>query len=125
MPPPREGRGPAHAPPQEAITACASLAADAACAFTAGDKNVTGTCALPPESTTLACRPSGPPPGHQGERRGPPPEAITACASLAANAACAFTLGSTNLTGTCVAPPGGASGALACRPDRMPPPPGQ
>jgi hypothetical protein len=50
---------------------------------------------------------------------------VSACSGLKAEAACAFTHDGNNLTGTCVAPPGGASGSLACRPDRMPPPPGQ
>lgn len=116
MPPPPDGQGPRHAPPKEAVTACAGLQADAACAFTLGGENVTGTCGTPPGGNALACRPAGPPPG----RRGPPAEAVAACASLTASAACSFTHRDRTVTGTCVAPPGGASGSLACRPDRAP-----
>jgi hypothetical protein len=118
MPPPPQGRGPHRAPPREALAACASLTADAACSFTLGSHSVSGTCATPPDGSALACRPSGPPPGHHG----PPPEAVAACASLSANASCSFAHGSSTVTGTCVAPPDASSGALACRPDRPPPP---
>jgi hypothetical protein len=117
-PPPRHRGG----PPAEAVKACASLTASAACSFTVGgDRSVAGTCETSPESATLACRPSGPPPGH----RGPPQEAVNACSGLSVNATCAFAHGASNLTGACVALPGDASGSLACRPDRMPPPDGR
>ena len=113
-PPPGHGH---RGPPQEALTACASLTANAACSFSMGDRSVTGPCETPPGGSALACRPGGPPPGHHG----PPEEAVKACAGLSANTACAFTHGSTNLTGTCVASPGESTGSLACRPDHLPP----
>jgi len=120
LPAPPDGHGPRHAPPREAVTACSGLQAAAACAFTHDGTNLTGTCATPPGGSALACRPAGPPPGH----RGPPVEAVSACTGLAADATCTFTHRERTVTGTCVAPPGGASGGLACRPDAMPPPPG-
>ena len=49
----------------------------------------------------------------QGGRRGPPPEALQACASQAAGASCSFTSPHGQVTGTCWAPEGRA---LACRP---------
>jgi hypothetical protein len=103
-----------HGPPQEAVAACASSAVNASCSFAMGDHTVTGTCETHPGGSELACRPSGPPPGHHG----PSQEAVKACAGLSANAACAFVHGSTNLTGTCVAPPDDSAASLACRPDR-------
>jgi len=49
----RERRG----PPQEAIDACAALVEGDACSFTGRrDKEMTGTCFAPSEST-LACKP--------------------------------------------------------------------
>lgn len=113
-----------HRPPQEAVTACANLSANTACSFSMGDQSVTGTCELPPGGSALACRPSGPPPEHNGHgpaQHGPPQQAINACSGLSANATCAFAHGSTNITGRCVPPPGDSTGSLACRPDRAPP----
>lgn len=98
-------------PPPEATTACAGLTAGTACAFTLRGENLTGTCTAPPDGAALACRPAGMP-----EHRGPPPEAVTACASLAANAACSFAgRGGETVKGTCATGPDGA--ALACRPE--------
>ncbi len=131
-------QGPGRGPPREAVTACAGLSANAACAFTFEGTNVTGTCFAPPSGGALACRPDnlpppppggqeppqGPPPGpggKEGHHRGPPAESLAACTGLAADAACSFTLGSQVLTGTCTQPPQGT--ALACRPENMPPPP--
>lgn len=112
-PPPGHHRG----PPPEATTACASSSSGATCSFTIGDRTVSGTCEAPPDgSSGLACRPSGPPPGHHG----PPPEATKACEGLSADAACAFAHGSINVTGRCAALPGDTSGSLSCRPDRLP-----
>jgi hypothetical protein len=50
-----------------------------------------------------------------GARRGPPPEALAACQSLAAGAACSFTSSRGAHSGSCFAPEGKA---LACRPAR-------
>lgn len=47
-----------------------------------------------------------------GPRRGPPPEAVQACATLQDGAACAFTLDGQHLTGTCLTRRNGAG--LVC-----------
>jgi hypothetical protein len=60
--------------------------------------------------------------GAEGPRRGPPPpEALAACKSQAAGAACSVVLGSNTLKGTCWAPEGKP---LACRPAGAPAPDG-
>ncbi|MEW6433945.1 MAG: hypothetical protein AB1730_20790 [Myxococcota bacterium] len=56
-----------------------------------------------------------------GPHRGPPPEAVQACANLQTGTACGFTLNGQNVTGTCDTAP---SGQVACRPEGLPPPPG-
>ena len=65
--------------------------------------------------------PPKPPEGGQGQgpdgHRGPPPEALGACKSLAAGAACSFTSPRGPETGTCFAPEGKP---LACRPKHGP-----
>ena len=119
-PPPGRGH---RGPPQEAFDACKSLAVDAACTVKFGDRSVTGTCSKGPgDNTTLACKPAnmGPPPGRG--HRGPPPQAIDACKSLAESAACVVTFGDRSINGTCRKGPDG-SGLLACAPANMPPPP--
>jgi len=69
---------------------------------------------------------SGPPSGQgnqgnrgnqQGERRGPPPEAISACSGKAENASCGFTSPRGPLSGTCRNVP---EGKMACVPANMP-----
>ena len=56
-----------------------------------------------------------------GHHRGPPPEALAACASKAAGDACTVTFHDETLTGKCAAPPADSGATtLACRPDRMP-----
>jgi hypothetical protein len=56
----------------------------------------------------------GPPGGEQGGRPpGPPPEALAACKSLTAGAACNFESPRGAKSGTCFAPEGKP---LACRP---------
>jgi hypothetical protein len=59
--------------------------------------------------------------GVDGPRRGPPPEALAACKSLAAGKECTVTLGSNTLKGSCWAPEGKP---LACRPAGAPGPDG-
>jgi hypothetical protein len=59
--------------------------------------------------------------GVEGQRRGPPPEALAACKSLAAGQECTVTVASSTLKGTCWAPEGKA---LACRPAGGPAPDG-
>jgi len=50
--------------------------------------------------------------GEGDQRRGPPPEAMAACKSLASGKECTFTLNSNTLKGSCWAPEGKP---LACR----------
>ena len=107
-------------PPQEAITACSGLSANAACGFTFNGKNLTGTCESPPDGSTLACRPEG---MHRGGHpHGPPPqEATAACANQSDGASCSFTHDSRTLEGTCRTPPGAS--AAACLPNHPHGPP--
>lgn len=65
---------------------------------------------------------SGPPPGGDGARRGPPPEAFEACEGLAEQDACPMlTPEGESVTGTCVAT---RDEQLACMPAGGPPMPG-
>ena len=68
-------------------------------------------------SASLSCAA----PGDRGRPQGPPPEALEACTDLAEGDACRFT-GRRNdeITGTCIALPGGEEG-LACAPEGGPP----
>lgn len=111
--PPHFGKGPGgpRTPPPEALAACSGQSEGASCSFSIGDKALTGTCKAPPDgSAALACKPPHPP------HRGPPPEALAACASSTAGASCSVTFNGQTLSGTCVAGPGGE--ALACLPPR-------
>lgn len=56
--------------------------------------------------------------GH-GKRRGPPPEALQACADLSEGDACAFSGRRGDRTGFCFAPPK-EDAALACAPEGGP-----
>lgn len=119
------GPGPRGGPPPEAISACANLQAGTACGFTRNGQNVTGTCTATPKGV-VTCRPDTmPPPGGMGmgPRRGPPQEAIAACASLTADAACSFTIDGQAMTGTCGERRNGSG--LVCRPAGMGPGSGQ
>lgn len=53
------------------------------------------------------------------KRRGPPPEAIEACAELAEGSACAFTGRRGDMNGVCFAPPRDEA-VLACAPEGGP-----
>ena len=55
--------------------------------------------------------------GDGRERRGPPPEALEACASLNLDQACSFTSPHGEVSGTCIVPKNDDS-ALACKPER-------
>lgn len=108
-------------PPQEAFDACKSLAEGAVCKVAIGDKSIDGICRKGPDgNATLACVPEPPPPPP--EHRGPPPEAIDACKSLAENAACSVKFGDKSVEGICSKGPGDST-TLACKPANMPPPP--
>ena len=103
---------PRHEPPAAAVAACEGLAVDAACSFTHDDREVTGTCQEARDgSGTLHCAPDRP-------RCDPPAEAVVACDGLEAEAACAFTLGDHDLSGTC-SEACDDSGTLVCTP-RLP-----
>ena len=52
-------------PPQEAFAACSGKSQGDSCSVKFGDREMSGTCELPPPSASdsrLACKPSGPPP---------------------------------------------------------------
>jgi hypothetical protein len=68
---------------------------------------------------TAAAQPKEAGGATEGPRRGPPPEAVAACKSLAAGTACSVTLSSNTLKGSCWAPEGMP---LACRPAGAPVP---
>lgn len=53
---------------------------------------------------------------NKGERRGPPPEAVEACANLNVEAACSFSGQRGEVSGQCMAAPRDAS-SLACMPE--------
>jgi hypothetical protein len=57
-PPPRHP----HPPPQVAIDACAQSKVGDTCSFTHRDHNISGTCGVIPDTTTLVCHPDHPPP---------------------------------------------------------------
>ena len=108
--PGKTGSGPKTNP--AAVTACASLAKDAACSFADGSHTINGTCVMPSSSTTLTCRPAMT--GASGGTRQPPAAAVTACASLAKDAACSFLDGTRTINGVCGTPP--KSTTLVCHP---------
>jgi hypothetical protein len=109
-------RPPPHRPPQAAIDACASKTAGTACTVELDGHSIAGTCAAPPDSATLACRPD-----HPDHPHGPPPEAIEACASKTEGTACTVAHGDHAVNGTCAHGPDG-NGPLACKPEGGPPP---
>jgi hypothetical protein len=135
---PGAGPGPhpgAGGPPPEAIAACNGKTEADGCAVKLPERSIEGTCRRGPNGETpLACVPknlppppppppgAGPPGGGPGGHGGPPPEAIAACESLPASAACSIRLPAREIAGTCRSGPGG-QGALVCVPKDMPPPP--
>ncbi|MBL9038551.1 MAG: hypothetical protein JNG84_08575, partial [Archangium sp.] len=112
-------RGGHRQPPPEAFTACANLTEGTACSVTHDSRTIQGTCRAGPQGEALACAPNGPPPSA---RFGPPQESVDACASLASDAACSFSLDGQTVSGTCRHGPPGRP--LACAPAGMGPPPG-
>ena len=67
-----------------------------------------------------ACAANAEPGSERGGRRGPPPEALEACAAQSEGSTCSFSgRNGEELTGSCFAPPQG-DGDLACRPDNAP-----
>lgn len=55
-------------------------------------------------------------------RRGPPPEALEACAALQSGDACVVDTPDGELTGSCLAPPNDEDAPLACVPEGAPEP---
>jgi hypothetical protein len=113
-------QGPPRGPPPEALAACSGLSDGAACSFSHGDRNLTGTCRSGPQGSALACAPAGMGPGSH---HGPPPESLAACQGQADGASCNFTIEGHALSGTCRTHP--QSGTIACAPAGMhqgPPP---
>ena len=81
-------------------------------------RNVAATllCVLTLHSALAAAQP------ENGKRRGPPPEAIAACADASQGDSCSFTgRQGEDLQGSCITPPR-ASDELACLPQGMRPP---
>jgi len=115
-PPPGHHRG----PPPQALESCATLQSGAACTFEIDGHAIEGICRTGPRGEAMACAPNRPPP-PPGHHRGPPPEALAACANLSEGAACGFELEGHALEGTCR--PGPEGEAMACMPQRPPPPP--
>lgn len=105
-------------PPDEALQACAALAADTSCSFTSprDGSAVDGTCRTRRnDPSQLVCFPDdwdGRGPG-QG-RGGPPEEALAACNEIDTGAVCTFESRIGTVEGTCVE---GREGQAVCRPD--------
>lgn len=118
-----------------ATTACDGKAAGDACTLGGMHHQVAGSCVTPSAGGApvcqAACAAFGGPFRYGHEGMGPggpgpmPPQAVTACATLAAGDACtlAMTAGmmSVSLDGTCRAAPD-AAGTLVCAPDMSPAP---
>jgi hypothetical protein len=71
---PKQGNGPQggehRGPPPEALAACKTAKADAACSFKGRQSEIVkGTCWAPDKSKPLACKPAGGPPSMQGGQR--------------------------------------------------------
>lgn len=64
---PAGGQGGPRKPPQEALDACASLAAGQACQFSSPRGSVAGTC-WAPEGKPLACKPKDAPEGGASQK---------------------------------------------------------
>lgn len=63
-------------------------------------------------------------PEREGQRFGPPEEALIACKGLVENDPCSFAGRDDELiNGTCSLPPSATETTLACKPDNMPEPP--
>lgn len=121
------GEGPAgrhrgDGPPEEALEACADVDVGGSCSFTSrrGD-SLSGTCtARPDDSSQVACRPDEWP-GREGQgrdRRGPPEEALTACAAAESGEACSFEAPFGAFSGSCRTSRDGD--ALVCFPSDFP-----
>ncbi|MEZ4381229.1 MAG: hypothetical protein R3A79_07760 [Nannocystaceae bacterium] len=101
---------PGHAPPAEALEACADATEGDTCGFVGPHGTLEGTCRLPPGAEALACVPKGPPP--------PPSAAFDACDGASEGASCSFSGPDGAVEGSCVAPPHGEG--LVCAPTKHP-----
>ena len=122
----RFGKGQGHGfrgPPPQAVEACANLEDGASCSFESrrGD-SVEGTCMDHPRVDGLSCVPAdrfgkgrfGK--GHGRGFRGPPPQAVEACANLEDGASCSFeSRRGDSVEGTCMNHPGLDS--MSCVPE--------
>lgn len=53
----QSGTGQAGSPPQEAVSACTGKSSNTSCSFSTPNGTISGTCKMPPNSTSLACVP--------------------------------------------------------------------
>ena len=125
-------------PPQEAIDACSGAAPEQICRFEGRRGEVNGTCREVRDGS-VACVPDraseyGQRRGrggdandagnyqsrHGGGRRGPPPEAYTACEGLSEGGACSVETPRGTMNGTCRVPRRGSrqEASLVCAPTR-------
>lgn len=77
----------------------------------------------PPSAPITGTTPNQPAQPQQGNRQGPPQEALDACAASTQGASCSFTLPNRTIEGTCITPPN--LDVLACAPAGMIPQNGQ
>ena len=111
-------RGWRRGPPPQAAEACADSSENASCSFEGRRGTVEGTCQSCPHADGLVCMPEGRGPGHRG-RRGPPPQAMEACADAAEGATCSFDGFRGNVQGSCIDHP--RADGLVCAPERRSP----
>ena len=113
--------GPRGRPPQEAIDACTGVSLEQACRFESRHGELSGTCREVRDGS-VACVPDNASEHRQGRgrgraydaggsqsrngggRRGPPPEAYTACEGLSEGGACSVETPHGTLSGTCRVP---------------------
>jgi len=132
--------GPRGGPPQEAIDACSGVSLEQACRFENPHGELNGTCREVRDGS-VACVPDNAPEHRQGSgrgraydagdsqsrngggRRGPPPEAYTACEGLSEGGACSVETPHGTLSGTCRVPRRGSlqEASLICAPAGGPP----
>jgi len=132
--------GPRGGPPQAAIDACTGVSLEQACRFEGRRGEVNGTCREVRDGS-VACVPDNAPEHRQGRgrgaaygaggsqsrhgggRRGPPPEAYTACEGLSDGGACSVETPHGTLSGTCRVPRRGSQQEtrLICAPEGGPP----
>ena len=100
-------------PPSEAFTACEGMSTGDSSTFSGRNgESITGTCEESRDGS-LVLRPDNAP-----DRRGPPPEAFTACEDMSTGDSSAFSgRNGESITGTCEE---GRDGSLVLRPDNAP-----